>query len=235
MTAKNPVACIVLLGPPGSGKGTQAKRLVARHTGWVHVSTGDLFRAEISSGSALGLSVKSTIDAGNLVSDSTTNEVFASQLGRILASKPETKVLLLDGYPRTKPQSEALVELVKSRSDLMGDVKIVEFVASEDMLVERLSGRRINPKTGKIYHLVSNPPKVPGRCDEDGSELVQRADDKPDTIRSRYKLYVKERDGIVSGLKGGALAPPVAIDAGLAPDQVEGRLESVISTILSPN
>lgn len=227
------VACVVLLGPPGSGKGTQAKRLVARHNGWVHVSTGDLFRAEIASGSPLGTSVKSTIDAGNLVSDETTNEVFASQLGKILIAKPETKVVLLDGYPRTKPQAEALVALAKRRSDLVDDIKIVEFVASEDLLVERLSGRRINSKTGRIYHLVSNPPQVPGRCDEDGSELVQRADDKPDTIRSRYRLYVKERDGIVGGLVKGGSASPAAIDAGLAPDQVEARLEGVISQVLA--
>lgn len=227
------VACVVLLGPPGSGKGTQAKRLVNHHSGWVHVSTGDLFRAEISSGSPLGLSVKSTIDAGNLVSDETTNKVFASQLDNILKAKPQTKVLLLDGYPRTKPQAQALVELVRQRSDLSG-IKIFEFVASEDLLVERLSGRRINPKTGRIYHLVSNPPAVAGRCDDDGSELVQRADDKPDTIRSRYKLYVKERDGIVQGLQSSLQnVDPVAIDAGLAPDQVEKKLDLAIAEALA--
>ncbi|HVJ65743.1 MAG TPA: nucleoside monophosphate kinase [Bdellovibrionota bacterium] len=225
------VVCVVLLGPPGSGKGTQAKRLVGRHQGWVHVSTGDLFRAEISSGSGLGVSVKATIDAGNLVSDETTNEVFASQLDKILKSKPQTKVLLLDGYPRTRPQAQALVALTKRRPDL-ADIKIVEFVASEELLVERLSGRRINPKTGRIYHLVSNPPTVPGRCDDDGTELVQRADDKPETIRSRYRLYVKERDGIVKGLVEGGFESPVAIEAGLAPDLVEAKLETTIASIL---
>ncbi len=231
MMAIASVVCVVLLGPPGSGKGTQAKRLVGRHKEWVHVSTGDLFRAEISSGSELGSSVKATIDAGHLVSDGTTNQVFASQLDSILKAKPLTKVLLLDGYPRTRPQAEALVALAKERSDL-ADIKIVEFVASEDLLVERLSGRRINPKIGRIYHLVSNPPAVPGRCDEDGSELVQRADDKPETIRSRYRLYVKERDGIVKGLVTGGFEAPVSIEAGLAPDLVEAKLESTIAAIL---
>jgi adenylate kinase len=229
--ARASVVCVVLLGPPGSGKGTQAKRLVGRHTEWVHVSTGDLFRAEISSGSELGASVKATIDAGHLVMDDTTNDVFASQLDRILKAKPQTKVLLLDGYPRTRPQAEALVALAKVRTDL-SDIKIVEFVASEELLVERLSGRRINPKTGRIYHLVSDPPAVPGRCDEDGSELVQRADDKPETIRSRYRLYVKERDGIVGGLVQGGSEPPTAIEAGLAPDLVEAKLETTIAAIL---
>jgi adenylate kinase len=171
------------------------------------------------------------MDAGNLVSDGTTNEVFASQLDKILKAKPQTKVVLLDGYPRTKPQAQALVALTKERSDI-DDVKIVEFVASEDLLVERLSGRRINPRTGRIYHLVSNPPAVPGRCDEDGSELVQRADDKPETIRSRYRLYVKERDGIVQGLVAGGFESPATIEAGLAPDLVEAKLETTIASIL---
>ena len=196
MTAKIPL--IVLLGPPGSGKGTQAAKLQEVHPSWLHVSTGNLFRAEISSGSELGTSVKDILSEGKLVSDDVTNKVFESQLLKLLdESAPEA--LILDGYPRTKPQAEYLVGLV-ARESRLSEPLPVELKVPEEEVVRRLAGRWVNPRTGKVYHSEVNPPKVAGICDEDGAELIQRSDDRPDVIRSRYQLYREQRNGIVEGL-----------------------------------
>ncbi len=189
---------LVLLGPPGSGKGTQAKRLFKQNSSWIHVSTGDLFRAEISSGSPLGEAVKSVIDGGKLVSDGVTTQVFESQVRRILRdSNPD--LLVLDGFPRNKAQALNFKKFAGSFPTAKPGA-LVEFQMAEQALVDRLSGRLINPRTGKIYHVTANPPKVSGVCDEDGGELVQRSDDKPEIIRDRVKLYEKERDSIVDAL-----------------------------------
>ncbi len=197
MPAKS--SLIVLLGPPGSGKGTQAAKLQELHPTWLHVSTGNLFRAEIASGSELGESVKDILAEGRLVSDEVTNKVFESQLLKLLDEKAPD-AMILDGYPRTQPQAEYLMKLVKSENRLNEPLP-VELKVPENEVVRRLAGRWVNPRTGKVYHAEVNPPKVPGICDEDGESLIQRPDDKPEVIRSRYKLYTEQRDGIVAGLK----------------------------------
>jgi adenylate kinase len=225
---------VVLVGPPGSGKGTQAKQLVAKHPDWIHVSTGDLFRAEIKSGSALGKSVQSTIDAGNLVSDDTTNEVFDSQLKSLLRSD-NPQVVLLDGYPRTGAQTEYLLNFI-SRETGLQEPLVVEFDVADEVVVERLSGRRINPRTGRIYHTKYNPPVKAGICDEDGGELVQRPDDAPQVVRSRIQKYKETKKGILQGFEGKASF--VRINAAQAPETLAGQLEGVIgehSKVLSKN
>jgi len=190
------------LGPPGSGKGTQAKKLAEKNSSWVHVSTGDLFRTEIASGSPLGGAVKSVIDSGKLVSDSVTTQVFESQIRSILSEK-NPDLLILDGYPRNQIQAESFKVFAKTFSEAVPGA-LIEFKMKEQALVDRLSGRLINPRTSRIYHVVANPPKKAGICDIDGGPLIQRSDDKPEIIRDRVKLYEKERDAIVGSLKAWA-------------------------------
>lgn len=194
------VSVIVLVGPPGSGKGTQAKRLSEKNPSFVHISTGDLFRKEIASKSELGNSVKSLLDAGKLVPDEATNKVFQSQVIQILEAKPDLQALLLDGYPRTGQQSEALLSFVKKEPRL-GLPEVIEMGIREETLIQRLSGRLINPRTGRIYHKVMNPPKKAGFCDDDGEPLMQRPDDQPKVIRDRYQVYTNARDAIVGALQ----------------------------------
>jgi len=195
-----PVLPIVLMGPPGSGKGTQAKLLASKDPSIRHVSTGDLFRREIASGSTLGLNLKGILDAGRLVSDEITNEVFESQV-RVLLSDPVVRVLILDGYPRTGIQASFLLDL-SHKNNRLSDPRVVELVVDEDELVHRLSGRLVNPRTGRVYHSVLNPPVRPGFCDDDGGALVSRADDQPETVRKRFRIYSDERNGIVGALGG---------------------------------
>ena len=223
------IAVVVLLGAPGSGKGTQAKALAKQHSGWVQISTGDLFRTEIGSGSPLGNSVKDILAKGGLVLDDTTNQVFASQVRKILKNGPQVKVLMLDGYPRTQPQALFLNEFCKTEG--LSAPVVVEFDIAETTVVSRLADRLINPKTGKIYHRLMNPPKVAGICDDDGTPLVQRPDDQPETIRSRFKLYADQRAQILA-----VLCPNLdnlrKVDASMKPDLVEkGISEAILSAL----
>jgi len=221
------IGVIVLLGAPGSGKGTQAKALAAKNNAWIQISTGDLFRAEIASGSALGLSVKDIMASGKLVSDDVTNQVFESQVKQILGKRP-AKVLMLDGYPRTASQAESLKLFCAGNLGLSQPV-VIEFHIDEDIVVKRLSDRLVNAKTGKIYHRVSNPPKKAGVCDEDGSALIQRPDDQPETIRKRFAIYRDSRDGIVQVLGGEKSLKKVNADQ--SPDQVSIELGRAIEAL----
>jgi len=221
------IPVIVLLGPPGSGKGTQAKGLQDTHPGWVHVSTGNLFRSEISSGSPLGLSVKDILARGELVSDEVTNKVFESQVLKLLEAS-RVEALVLDGYPRTRAQAEHLMGLVARHTGLARPVP-VELKVSESEVVGRLAGRWVNPRTGRVYHERLNPPKKAGVCDDDGESLIQRSDDKPDVIRSRYKLYIEQRDGIVEGLRARDRLLQIQGEGPL--DQVGVRLEKVVGDL----
>lgn len=224
---KQPVLPVVLLGPPGSGKGTQARELGQRHADWVQISTGDLFRAEIASGSALGLSVKDILASGALVSDEVTAQVFASQVKKLVAAKP-VRVLLLDGFPRTEAQTRILYDFAKSESFL--EPKFVEFKIGEKTVMNRVADRLVNPRTGRIYHRVLNPPKKSGVCDEDGGPLIQRDDDKPETIQKRFRLYEGQLQGIVKAIAGSKVQ--ATIDAEGSPKDVLTRLEAAISGFL---
>jgi adenylate kinase len=217
---------VILLGPPGSGKGTQAKRLTTLQPTWSHVSTGDLFRKEIASKSELGLKVSEVIAQGKLVSDDLTGQIFESQLFKIIKEKSPA-VILLDGYPRNAVQSAHILKLVESSQ--FPTPRILELDVPESAVLERLGGRLVNAKTGKVYHSVYSPPKVPGVCDEDGSKLIQRPDDRPETIKSRYALYQKERSGIVEGLKKGRIES-VKVSGTRAPEEIEQELEKKIKS-----
>jgi adenylate kinase len=182
---------IVMLGPPGVGKGTQAK-ILAEKTGLAHISSGDLFRENIKNQTELGKLAQSIIKKGELVPDDVTIAMIRERL-----SRPDcTAGAILDGFPRTPPQADAL-KLMLAEFD--GDVDFVPFVnADKEVLVERLSGRRTCRAHGHIFHATFNPPKVDGVCDLDGSELYQRDDDKPETVTRRIQVYMDQTSPLIS-------------------------------------
>jgi adenylate kinase len=182
---------IVLLGPPGVGKGTQAE-LVAKTTGLPHVSSGDLFRENIKSETELGKLAQSFMNKGELVPDGVTIGMIRDRL-----SKPDCKSgALLDGFPRTTVQAEALENLL---AEFGGRVNYVPYIAaSEATLVERLSGRWTCKAQGHVFHEKYNPPKKQGVCDMDGSELYQRDDDKAETVIRRIQVYFAQTAPLIA-------------------------------------
>jgi len=170
---------LVMVGAPGAGKGTQALLLAGR-LGLPHVSTGDLFRAALRDGSPLGAEVRPYMDRGALVPDSVTIRVIAERL----AMPDARRGAILDGFPRTRPQAEALDALLATRGNRVAGALYIE--VETDELVRRLAGRRVCSGPGQhVYHLDSRPPARPGVCDVDGMALEQRRDDLPETIRAR--------------------------------------------------
>ena len=182
-------AHVALMGAQGSGKGTQAGRLVARF-GLVHLSTGDLFRAAIASGSALGREIKEIYDRGDLIPDALTLNLVEQRLDEIAADPPDgipVRGALFDGFPRTDAQAAGLDQLLARRGERLACV--VQVVVPLETLVVRLAGRRICPNDGRTYHVQFDPPKVPGICDLDGTPLIQREDDRPEAITRRLDNY----------------------------------------------
>ena len=183
---------IILLGPPGSGKGTQAKRIEQTH-GLVQLSTGDMLRAEIESGNALGRRVKGIMDAGELVPDDIMITLIRGRIG-----KPDCRNgFILDGFPRTVPQAEALDRmLAENHLDLYA---VIEFVVFEPDLVARLSGRFNCRTCGASYHDRYNRPKVDGVCDIcGGREFERRADDRPEAVRTRFAAYRQQTEPLLA-------------------------------------
>nr|5G3Z_A Chain A, ADENYLATE KINSE [synthetic construct] len=176
---------LVLMGLPGAGKGTQAEKIVEKY-GIPHISTGDMFRAAIKEGTELGLKAKSFMDKGELVPDEVTIGIVRERL-----SKDDCKKgFLLDGFPRTVAQAEALDNILKELGKKLDYVINIEVPKEE--LMERLTGRRICKTCGATYHLIFNPPKVEGVCDKCGGELYQRADDNEETVANRLDVNMKQ-------------------------------------------
>ena len=167
---------IVLLGPPGAGKGTQA-RLISDRTGLFHLSTGDILREEVAHGSKLGKKAKEYMDRGDLVPDKLIVEMISERIDGVSG-------FILDGFPRTIAQAEALEGI----TDL--DI-VVDISLSRKEVIDRLSARRVCGKCGKIYNLIFNPPLSDGLCDECGEALLQREDDRQDVIENRYDVYMQ--------------------------------------------
>lgn len=173
---------LILLGPPGAGKGTQAK-LLASTFSYPHVSTGDMFRDHKARGTEIGKRVQAIMDAGGLVTDDVTNAMVEERL-----SRPDVaQGCILDGYPRTVGQAEYLDGLLGRLGRAVG--KVISYEVTEAALVDRIGGRRSCPKCGAVYHATQQPPKVAGRCDRDGEALVLREDDKPENVRKRMQEY----------------------------------------------
>ena len=178
---------LILLGPPGAGKGTQAK-LLASELKVPHISTGDMFRDHKARGTAIGKKVQAIMDAGGLVTDDITNEMVKERVGQ-----PDVAGgFILDGYPRTAAQAQYLDLLLRSLGRSI--TRCLSYEVAEEVLVERMSGRRSCPTCGAVYHVSQNPPKRDGLCDRDGAGLVQRQDDKPETVRKRLQEYATKTE-----------------------------------------
>lgn len=185
MRARGKLLNLILMGLPGAGKGTQAEKINEKYH-IPHISTGDMFRLAIKEGTDLGKKAKEYMDQGELVPDEVTIGIVKERLG-----KDDCKNgFLLDGFPRTIAQAEALQSLL---ADLKESIDYVLHVdVPEEKLVERLTGRRICPNCGATYHVIYNPPKQEGICDKDGSELIQREDDQADTVKKRLEVNMKQ-------------------------------------------
>ena len=176
---------LVLMGLPGAGKGTQAEQIVDKYK-IPHISTGDMFRSAIKEGTDLGLQAKSFMDKGELVPDEVTIGIVRERL-----SKDDCEIgFLLDGFPRTVPQAEALENIL---SDLNRKINfVINIDVEKELLMERLTGRRICKSCGSTYHLVFNPPASEGVCDRCNGELYQRADDNEETVQNRLEVNLKQ-------------------------------------------
>ena len=177
---------VILLGAPGAGKGTQAQ-FICQRFGIPQISTGDMLRAAVKAGTELGLQVKEVMDNGGLVSD----ELIIGLIRERITQADCANGFLLDGFPRTIPQAEALVE-----ADIEID-HVLEIAVEDEEIVGRISGRRVHPGSGRTYHLEHNPPKQEGRDDVTGDELIQREDDKEETVRKRLQVYHTQTEPLV--------------------------------------
>lgn len=206
---------IVLLGPPGAGKGTQAQ-ILSKNTNLAHVSSGDLFRENMKNQTELGKLAKSYMDKGELVPNDVTIKMIRDRI-----SRPDCEAgAILDGFPRTPAQADALEVMLK---EFKGSVNSVPYItAAENILVERTSGRWTCRAQGHIYHEKFNPPKQPGICDLDGSEVYQRDDDKVETVTKRIRVYLEQTMPLVDYYrKAGKL---IEIDGTQAVEQVTREL-----------
>jgi adenylate kinase len=181
---------IVLLGPPGAGKGTQAE-IISERLRLVHISSGDIFRENLKNQTELGKLAQTYMNRGELVPDDVTIKMIQERL-----SRPDCKGgALLDGFPRTPAQADALAAML---AGFKGQVNAVPYIyVPEDVLIERLTGRWTCRAEGHIFHEKYNPPKVPGRCDHDGSELYQREDDKVETVTRRIRVYLEQTQPLI--------------------------------------
>ncbi|MCQ2397775.1 MAG: adenylate kinase [Sphaerochaetaceae bacterium] len=199
---------MVFLGPPGAGKGTIAAK-AKDYYGIPHISTGDLFRNNIKNETPLGLQVKSILGSGGLVPDSITIEMVRNRISESDCAKG----FILDGFPRTIAQADALAEMTDIDA-------VVNFDISSEEVIERLSGRRMCPSTGRIYHIVFNPPKVAGKDDETGEDLIQRDDDKEDAIKHRLEVYTSQTQPLIDYYTERGLIRNVKTNNRLQPEDV---------------
>ncbi len=211
---------LILMGPPGAGKGTQAERLVSER-GMDHIATGDMLRAAVREGTPLGRQAEAIMARGDLVGD----DVIIGMIRERLAGDT-SKGFLLDGFPRTEVQAQALDEMLESLGRHI--TQVLAFDVDLDALVARLSGRRVCRAQEHVYHLETRPPAVPGVCDIDGSELYQRDDDKEDVIRNRYqKQWVEAATPVLAYYRGRGLVTDV--DAGKPAGEVAAQVDGILA------
>jgi adenylate kinase len=211
VAAKGLGGAVIFLGPPGAGKGTQARQIAESYS-VPHLSTGDMFREHVSRGTPLGLRAKPIMERGELVPDDLVLSMVEDRI-----SRPDSAGgFILDGFPRTIPQAEALDEILRRR--FKTEPLVVHFVVDKNQLMRRLTGRRTCVIGGEIYNIYDHPPKVQGRCDRDGGELVQRPDDREEVIAERLAAYERQtrplvdyyrRQGVLKDVDG--MAAPEAV------------------------
>lgn len=202
------------MGPPGAGKGTQAKKLVARFA-MVHLSSGDIFRAEKASGSELGARLAGYMNAGQLVPDEIVVEMMARA---VIAAADSDGGMLLDGFPRTVAQAEALDAQLAAADKPLDAVVAIDVDAG--IIVDRITGRRSCPRCGEAFHVTFMPPKTDGICDACGAELVQRTDDTEAVVRQRLDAYYAQTEPVIDYYRGRDSLRVIDIDGGQAPDAV---------------
>ncbi len=205
----------VLLGPPGAGKGTQAK-IIAENLGLTHISSGDIFRENLGKQTDLGKQAQAYMNRGELVPDDLTISMIRDRL-----QKPDCAIgAILDGFPRTPAQAEALANMLRETG---GEVVGVPYISvPEEVLIERLTGRWSCKDKGHVYHQKYNPPKVEGVCDMDGSELYQREDDKSETVLKRIEVYTAQTAPLIAYYKNQGLL--LEVDGTLDIEEVSARL-----------
>ena len=212
---------IILVGPPGAGKGTQAEKIVAKYN-VAHISTGDILRANVKAGTELGKKAKSFMDAGALVPD----DVIVGMMRGRLAEDDCKNGFILDGFPRTVPQAEALDSLLAEMGIKLDGVILLD--VDDETVVERLCGRRMCKKCGRIFHVSFKPSSTGDLCDECGGELYQRDDDKEEVIRQRLAVYHSQTAPLVDYYgKAGLLLRVPGAEAG---DKVLGHIEAMLGS-----
>lgn len=216
---------LIFLGPPGAGKGTHAKMLCEKK-GMLQLSAGDILRRNIKEGTPLGMQAKGVIERGELVSDNLVNDMMFDEI----LSLKNAKGFILDGYPRTIGQAEELEKFLgKEKIPLAASIN---FMASEDILVDRLAGRRLCAISGKIYHVRNMPPKKEGVCDCHGQPLIIRKDDHPETIRQRLKVYHESTKPLIDFYKQRGLLYEVPAEGEAS--LVQQNLDTLFEKISSP-
>ena len=212
---------LIILGPPGAGKGTQAA-FIASEQNIPHISTGDMLREAIKNGTELGLQAKAVMDAGNLVSDELIIELVKERI-----SQDDCKNgFLFDGFPRTIPQAEALQE---NNVDING---VIELVIEDEEIIKRMSGRRIHLASGRTYHVDFNPPKKSGLDDETGEELIIRKDDEPETVKDRLKVYWTQTQPLIeyySNFKNASDFKYLTVDGTLTVEEIKNNIKDFLS------
>ena len=209
---------LIILGPPGAGKGTQAA-FISSEQNIPHISTGDMLREAIKNGTELGLQAKAIMDAGNLVSDDLIIELVKE---RISQSDCE-RGFLFDGFPRTIPQAAALIH---NNVEIHG---VIELVVADEEIIKRMSGRRIHLASGRTYHVDFNPPKKAGIDDETGEDLVIRKDDEPETVKDRLKVYWTQTQPLIeyySNSKNFSDLKYLSVDGTLTVDEIKKILKN---------
>jgi adenylate kinase len=213
---------LVLLGPPGAGKGTQAERLIADFD-LPYYATGNILREAIASDSELGKQAKEIVDAGELVPDDLIFKVIEEKLD----SGEADAGFLLDGFPRTIGQAEMLAEALDKRGRRLTAALLID--APDEEVVRRLSGRRTCVKNGHVYHVEFDPPKREGVCDQDGSRLVQRDDDKPETIKKRLEVYHEQTEPLIEWHEERGLLR--RFDGTRTPEEVNSHIRATLATL----